>query len=70
MNEYIVRLFKYLVLIAIACVCVSWLDDCLFSVSIHSYGDWCLYALQLLVLYSVSCLLFVFGETRQLVLAQ
>ena len=60
-NEYIVRLFKYLVLIAIACVCVSWLDDCLFSVSIHSYGDWCLYALQLLVLYSVFSFALFFG---------
>lgn len=52
-GEYVVRLFKYLALIAVSCICMSWLGDCLFLSSIHSYGEWCLYAFQILGLYSV-----------------
>jgi len=52
-GEYVIRLFKYLALIAVSCISISWLGDCLFSNSFHSYGQWCLYAFKLLVLYTL-----------------
>lgn len=58
-GEYVIRLLKYLVLIAVSCICMSWLANHLFSPSIHSYGGWCLYVLQIFVSYSIfSFLLF------------
>ena len=63
-SEYIIRLFKYLALIAVSCVCVSWLGNYLFSTSIYSYGNWCLYALQLLVLYSVFSFVLFFCSDK------
>ena len=52
-GEYIIRLFKYFALIVVSCICISWLGDCLFLNSLHSYGQWCLYAFKLLVLYTL-----------------
>ncbi len=52
-GEYVIRLFKYFALIAVSCICVSWLSDYLFLNSVHSYGQWCLYAFKLLVLYTL-----------------
>lgn len=62
-GEYIIRLFKYLTLVAVSCTCISWLDDYLFSNSIYSYGGWCLYAFRILGLYSIfSFALFYFFD--------
>ncbi|MBS1307061.1 lipopolysaccharide biosynthesis protein [Bacteroides clarus] len=62
-SEYITRFSKYLALIAVSCICISWLDDYLFSNSICSYGKWCLSALRLLTLYSVfSFVLFLCSD--------
>lgn len=52
-GEYVIRFFQYSALIAISCICISWLDDYLFLASVRSYGEWCLYALRILTLYSV-----------------
>lgn len=51
-GEYVIRLFKYFALIAVSYIFISWLSDCLFSNSVHSYSQWCLYAFKLLVLYA------------------
>lgn len=60
-GEYVVRFFKYLILIAISCICVSWLDDYLFSSFVNTYGKWCLYAFQLLLLYAVFSFVLFLG---------
>lgn len=59
-GEYIVRFFKYLLIIIISCVFVSVLSDNLLSASISSYWQWGIYAIEFLVLYSLfSFILFV-----------
>lgn len=59
-REYLIRISKYLLLIAISCICVSWLADKLFFDTINTYTEWLFYALRLFVLYTIfSLVLFM-----------
>lgn len=57
-TEYAVRLLKLFFLIGLSFIVISWFSDSLFSYSIDSFRQWCIYALFILLSYAVfsSCL--------------
>lgn len=61
---YVIRILKYLFLIGISFIGVSWLSDSLFLSSIASYGQWLLHALLVFILYSVCSLCLFYGLDR------
>lgn len=65
--EYVVRFFKYLLLIAASYVFISWLSDYWLSSSITSYSQWCIYGIQILSMYSVFSfsLFFMFDKASR-----
>lgn len=53
-KEYVIRYLKYLLLIAISCLFVSIVCDNIFPVLPCTYRQWVMYAIGIIILYSVS----------------